>query len=633
MVWWKRDLADPGSSTYDSNMLHVGDGTWDSGRDTYLLPPLMGVNFETMRYNGMGNRFKDDHNYKQLIAAHAVLAAIVFLFLIPPSIFVARFYTRQPYWAKRIHIGLQILSMFLLTASFVTGWFAVSPERRLTNPHHGIGLAIYVLMWFNMFCGWGVYLKLRGKSMMHSAFIAMFHRWIGRALALLGLAQIPLGLTLYGSPKALFILYALVVFTLLCLYFLLSYLEERRLAPEYSSTTTTTSTSPKHDGLPGPANATSHSGSDQSHTDRRRTRPTRYAEPAAAGAGAGAGAGVMGKIFGSNGPNYAPAPSQERPDRYDDSRLEEGRHAAHGAAQEQTELTEQDSEWDHHEHSHEHSHEHDHTGAKMVVGAGALYALSRFWKKRRARKGQKAEDVAEMRMVGDTETETQGLTRRASGRTARSQSRFRRGNSVGSSGEGSDSQTESGYTYGADGSRVTASNLTGDEISAIPNPKRRSRATGAEADDLSDAPNSRRRVSGKKHAGPADSAATTTTRTTTTTTSDSGQNVTLHLRKPRDNDNGQVTLRKLTPEEAAAKKKSKRSKGKDRDRERERRHRRGGSDDSGRRSSRSRSRPAVKHSGGAVFAGGPPSALNTISEVSTEVKTVNEIHLKDRRQL
>lgn len=41
-----------GSSTYASNTLHVGDGTWDSGRDTFLLPNLMGMNFDTMRYNG-----------------------------------------------------------------------------------------------------------------------------------------------------------------------------------------------------------------------------------------------------------------------------------------------------------------------------------------------------------------------------------------------------------------------------------------------------------------------------------------------------------------------------------------------------------------------------------------------------
>lgn len=45
-------LSDPGSSVYSSDSLYVGDGTWDSQRNTFLLPNLMGVNFDTMRYNG-----------------------------------------------------------------------------------------------------------------------------------------------------------------------------------------------------------------------------------------------------------------------------------------------------------------------------------------------------------------------------------------------------------------------------------------------------------------------------------------------------------------------------------------------------------------------------------------------------
>lgn len=49
------------------------------------------------------------------------------------------------------------------------------------------------------------------------------HRWLGRALALLGIAQIPLGLTLYGSPKSLFILFAVGAFAWLFLFFVLSY--------------------------------------------------------------------------------------------------------------------------------------------------------------------------------------------------------------------------------------------------------------------------------------------------------------------------------------------------------------------------------------------------------------------------
>lgn len=54
------------------------------------------------------------------------------------------------------------------------------------------------------------------------------HHWLGRTIALLGIVQVALGLTLYGSPLALFILYTLVVFALLVIYFILTHLEERR---------------------------------------------------------------------------------------------------------------------------------------------------------------------------------------------------------------------------------------------------------------------------------------------------------------------------------------------------------------------------------------------------------------------
>jgi len=46
-------LSAPGSSVYSSDTMYVGDGTWDSQRNTFLLPNLQGPNFETMRYNGM----------------------------------------------------------------------------------------------------------------------------------------------------------------------------------------------------------------------------------------------------------------------------------------------------------------------------------------------------------------------------------------------------------------------------------------------------------------------------------------------------------------------------------------------------------------------------------------------------
>ena len=45
-------LSAPGSATYESDTLVVGDGTWDFTKNTFLLPNLVGLNFDTMRYNG-----------------------------------------------------------------------------------------------------------------------------------------------------------------------------------------------------------------------------------------------------------------------------------------------------------------------------------------------------------------------------------------------------------------------------------------------------------------------------------------------------------------------------------------------------------------------------------------------------
>ncbi|KAJ5365424.1 Cytochrome b561/ferric reductase transmembrane [Penicillium concentricum] len=218
------DLAAAGSSTYSSNTLHVGDGTWDNGRDTFLLPNLMGLNFETMRYNGMGNRFKDMAGYHSIIIAHGVIGTIVFLGIVPTSIFLIRYYSRwNPYWAFKLHAWCQVLTLLLTTVVFVLGWFAVGPERSLTNPHHGIGLAIYVLVIFQVFWGWFLHKRESKRQRVHVPLKLVLHRWLGRALALLGIAQIPLGLVLYGSPKVLFILFALTAFAYLVLYFILSY--------------------------------------------------------------------------------------------------------------------------------------------------------------------------------------------------------------------------------------------------------------------------------------------------------------------------------------------------------------------------------------------------------------------------
>lgn len=171
----------------------------------------------------MGNRFSTFTQYHSLILGHGVLAAITFLFVIPCAVLLARYYTRQPGSAIRYHAYLQILAVGLSTVVFVLGFFAVGPPRNLTNPHHGIGVAIYVLILLQALGG-RLVKKLAGRR----SFRLHIHRWFGRAIALLGIVQVPLGLTLYGSPRHLFILYAVWMGFLLLLYFILDYRDQGR---------------------------------------------------------------------------------------------------------------------------------------------------------------------------------------------------------------------------------------------------------------------------------------------------------------------------------------------------------------------------------------------------------------------
>lgn len=172
----------------------------------------------------MGNRFSTLTQYHSLVIGHGVLAAITFLFIVPVAVMTARFYTGQPGFAIRYHTYLQVLAVLLSTAVLVLGWFAVGPQRSLTNPHHGIGVAIYTLILVNTIGG-RLFRHIRHRPSLR----IMLHKWFGRATTILGIVQVPLGMALYGCAKYLFILYSLWMSFLLLLYFILSYRRERHL--------------------------------------------------------------------------------------------------------------------------------------------------------------------------------------------------------------------------------------------------------------------------------------------------------------------------------------------------------------------------------------------------------------------
>ncbi|KKY39289.1 hypothetical protein UCDDA912_g00709 [Diaporthe ampelina] len=295
------DMSAPGTASYDSDTMEVGDGTWDFTKNNFLLPNLVGLNFETMQYNGMGNRFSTLAQYHTLIKAHGIIGAIVFCFIVPIAIFYARFYTKRPGYAIRYHAYLQILAVLLTTVVFVLGWFSVGPERSLTNPHHGIGVAIYTLILLQI-VGGRLIKNIRGRSLR-----VMLHQWFGRTIALLGIAQVPLGLTLYGSPKYTFILFAVWMAFLLLLYFILEYRAHDR--PDYvvrdGRSEIVRSERKSSGGEVIPSRRASYI-EDEKYTDRYSERPRKSTDEHGGGfmnkflgVGAGLGAGALiGRMMG-----------------------------------------------------------------------------------------------------------------------------------------------------------------------------------------------------------------------------------------------------------------------------------------------------------------------------------------------
>ena len=119
----------------------------------------------------MGNRFANMPGYRNLIVAHGIIAAIVFLAVIPTAILVKQFY-RDRLRGTRVHISLQVLALLLTTVLFILGFMAVGPARATSNPHHVMGVTIYVIMWIQFIGGWLVHSRERKKKQLQIPFRA-----------------------------------------------------------------------------------------------------------------------------------------------------------------------------------------------------------------------------------------------------------------------------------------------------------------------------------------------------------------------------------------------------------------------------------------------------------------------------
>lgn len=87
---------------------------------------------------------------------------LAFLVFVPFAVYQARFKAyKNPRKAIRSHIFAQVGTILSATVGFVVAYYAVGKNRSWTNPHHIIGLTIYVAIMVQALLG--IIVHQRGK--------------------------------------------------------------------------------------------------------------------------------------------------------------------------------------------------------------------------------------------------------------------------------------------------------------------------------------------------------------------------------------------------------------------------------------------------------------------------------------
>ncbi|RHZ61206.1 hypothetical protein Glove_349g110 [Diversispora epigaea] len=164
--------------------------------------------------------------YDKYIIAHGLVMFSTWGLVVPGAIFIARFARNSiPQAWFRLHWGIQL---FLAAPLLVIGLLLAIGAGVKFNPgntHEMLGVILIGLFFGQLTLGW-IHHKLYDSSRKYIPWWTRLHWWWGRIIALLGFAQIALGLGEYNVGKTLvFLFYIWVIFInvsyigLACLYY------------------------------------------------------------------------------------------------------------------------------------------------------------------------------------------------------------------------------------------------------------------------------------------------------------------------------------------------------------------------------------------------------------------------------
>ncbi|KAF3163100.1 hypothetical protein TWF225_002315 [Orbilia oligospora] len=162
---------------------------------------------------------------RKLVLIHSAFAAVAWLFFAPVAIIIARFFKtartgRGRIWF-RLHFTIQMGTVIFMVLTFILGYYAVQPgsKYQFKNPHFQIGAAVFAAVLAQALLGIVNHFMLRPlrvrrniQDPLKTPFSNKLHIILGWATLGLGLANIPIGMVLYGTHGRFLILFGVYVF-------------------------------------------------------------------------------------------------------------------------------------------------------------------------------------------------------------------------------------------------------------------------------------------------------------------------------------------------------------------------------------------------------------------------------------
>ncbi|KAK6520229.1 hypothetical protein TWF506_000509 [Arthrobotrys conoides] len=177
---------------------------------------------------------------RKLVLIHSAFAAVAWLFFAPVAIIIARFFKtaktgRGRIWF-RLHFTIQMGTVIFMVLTFVLGYYAVQPgsKYQFKNPHFQIGAVVFAAVLAQALLGIINHFMLRPlrvrrntQDPLKTPFSNKLHIILGWATLGLGLANIPIGMVLYGTRGRFLILFGVYVLGILLVILILEAVKGR----------------------------------------------------------------------------------------------------------------------------------------------------------------------------------------------------------------------------------------------------------------------------------------------------------------------------------------------------------------------------------------------------------------------